>query len=241
MPWVLQDFCTTLHEAVKFLHKEINMNVRLLGSVVVAFNILWTNHIKSETRTPHKSDAFLSMSTWPFWHVCCSNLQGAAVGRNVLQPKVEWILFQYPQWTASCCILQRGMTIAISKWPFVGIWYSPFSDAPVCVYNIVYLCIDAQIVMTLYCLFAAAGRKYCNCQRRFFFQAFATRRGKMSWTNYLWDVISIYLAHGSCWCATEADGSVGQHSERWEPRWLLGGVDWVHWVDWVDWLDGPTS
>ena len=63
MPWVLQDFCTTLHEAVKFLHKEINMNVRLLGSVVVAFNILWTNHIKSETRTPHKSDAFLSMST----------------------------------------------------------------------------------------------------------------------------------------------------------------------------------
>lgn len=81
----------------------------------------------------------------------------------MLQPKVEWILFQYPQCTASCCILQRGMTIAISKWPFVGIWYSPFSDAPVCVYNIVYLCIDAQIVMTLYCLFAAAGRRYCCC------------------------------------------------------------------------------
>jgi hypothetical protein len=57
--WVLQEFFTKLLAAVKFLRKDIDMNVRLLGS----------------GKSQAKRVALLSRSYWPywpFWYVPCS-------------------------------------------------------------------------------------------------------------------------------------------------------------------------
>ena len=57
-PWELQDFFTTLLAAVKFLHKDSDVNVRQkIGQMVLTSHPL--DKSQSEARTSHKRSAFL--------------------------------------------------------------------------------------------------------------------------------------------------------------------------------------